>query len=201
MRNTLFLNLFLMCVTDIKQNERILIMAQEFDNKAYYNENITKSVAGKDLLLTVWNSTGTELLVIGGQQGLTINRSADSIEINSKDTEGGWKSKLAGLKEWGIDTDGLYVNGEEAHKILSKAFEDGDHICLKVINKKTQKGMFGGLAVITDYPIEAPYDDAVTYSLSLEGAGKLVDLTNEPSEHDAMPESIKTKEEQNTQGE
>lgn len=162
----------------------------EFDNKAYYNENITKAVAGKDLLLTIWDRTGENLLVIGGQQGLTINRSADSIEINSKDTDGGWKSKLAGMKEWGIDTDGLYINGDAAHKRLSEAFEEGDYVCVKVINKKEQRGMFGGLAAITDYPIEAPYDDAVTYSLTLEGAGRLVDLTENPIENETMPKSI-----------
>ena len=47
--------------------------------------------------------------------------------------------------------------------------------------------MFGGLAIITDYPIEAPYDDAVTYSLTLEGMGALVDLTQNPLETDTVP--------------
>lgn len=94
------------------------------------------------------------------------------------------------MKEWSIDTDGLYVNGDAAHKRLSEAFDEGDYVCVKVINKKTQKGMFGGLATITDYPIEAPYDDAVTYSLTLEGAGRLVDLTENPLENDTMPKSI-----------
>lgn len=165
-------------------------MGNEFDNKKYYDEAAVKATAGKDLLLSVWTSTGDKLLVIGGQQGLTINRSADSIEINSKDTEGSWKSKIAGMKEWSIDTDGLYVTDDEAHTILSEAFENGDPVCLKVINRKTKKGMFGGLASITDYPIEAPYDDAVTYSLTLEGIGKLVDLSKNPLEVDTMPESI-----------
>ena len=48
--------------------------------------------------------------------------------------------------------------------------------------------MFGGLAVITDYPLEAPYDDAMTYSLSLEGMGALTDLLNAPVSPDTMPE-------------
>ena len=47
---------------------------------------------------------------------------------------------------------------------------------------------FGGLAVITDYPLEAPYDDAMTYSLSLEGMGPLVDLAKNPVKPDTMPE-------------
>lgn len=161
-----------------------------FDNNAYcdFTSSAAKALAGKDILLAVYNSDGTELLAISGQQGLTINRSADSIEITSKDTAGGWKSKIAGMKEWSIDNDGLYVPGDESHNLLSAAFENSDPVCLKVVNGKTKKGMFGGLAVITDYPLEAPYDDAMTYSLSFEGMGALVDLLNDPVSPDTMPE-------------
>lgn len=161
-----------------------------FDNNAYcdFTSSAAKAVAGKDILLAVYNAGGDKLLAISGQQGLTINRSADSIEITSKDTAGGWKSKIAGMKEWSIDNDGLYVPGDESHNVLSQAFENSDPVCVKVINGKTKKGMFGGLAVITDYPLEAPYDDAMTYSLSLEGMGALTDLLNAPVSPDTMPE-------------
>lgn len=166
--------------------------ASNYDGEAYcdFNAAAAKAIAGKDIILAVFNSTGEKLLAIAGQQGLTINRTADSIEISSKDTEGGWKSKIAGMKEWSIDTDGVYVNGDESHTELSEAFENSDPVCLKVINKKTIKGMFGGLAVITDYSLEAPYDDAMTYSLSLEGMGKLVDLTSKPVADEMMPEGL-----------
>lgn len=151
------------------------------------SQTAVNAIAGKDIIIAVWDATGENLLAVKGQQGLTINRSADSIEISSKDTEGGWKSKISGMKEWSIDTDGLYVTGDESHAILSKAFEDSNPVCVKVVNKKTKKGMFAGFACITDYPIEAPYDDAMTYSLTLEGQGKLVDLSAEPLETDTMP--------------
>lgn len=161
-----------------------------FDNNAYcdFTSSAAKVIAGKDILLAIYNAGGDKLLAISGQQGLTINRSADSIEITSKDTAGGWKSKIAGMKEWSIDNDGLYVPGDESHTLLSAAFENSEPICLKVINGKTKVGMFGGLAVITDYPLEAPYDDAMTYSLSLEGMGALMDLLAEPVDPDTMPE-------------
>lgn len=160
-----------------------------YDSGAYcdFNATAAKAIAGKDILLAVWSADGSSLLAISGQQGLTINRSADSIEITSKDTTGGWKSKISGMKEWSIDNDGLYVPKDESHSVLSKAFEDGDPVCIKVYNGKTKKGMFGGLAVITDYPIEAPYDDAVTYSLTLEGMGALVDLLVNPPTTDTVP--------------
>lgn len=166
------------------ENINLQMFASDYCN---FDSVSAKAVAGKDILLAIYNDDGTKLLAISGQQGLTINRSADSIEVTTKDTQGGWKSKITGMKEWSIDNDGLYVLNDESHTAISKAFEDGTPVCLKVINGKLQKGMFGGLAVITDYPIEAPYDDAMTYSLTFEGMGALVDLTVTPETPDAMP--------------
>ncbi len=170
-----------------KESFKLQLFANDGNAYCDFSSTAAKALAGKDILLAVFNATGDGLLAISGQQGLTINRSADSIEITSKDTDGGWKSKIAGMKEWSIDNDGLYVPNDESHRVLSEAFENGDPVCLKVVNGKTKQGMFGGLAVITDYPLEAPYDDAVTYSLTFEGMGKLVDLLLNPVEPDTMP--------------
>lgn len=152
-----------------------------FEDNLYcdFTSGAAQAVAGKDILLAIFDETGENLLAIAGQQGLTINRSADSIEVTSKDTVGGWKSKIAGMKEWSIDNDGLYVANHASHKALSKAFENGDFVCLKVINQKEEKGLFGGLAILSDYSLEAPYDDAMTYSASFEGNGGLVDLSDQ----------------------
>ena len=159
-----------------------------FENNMYcdFESNGAKAVAGKDILLAIYNSTGERLLAVSGQQVLTINRSSESIEVTSKDTKGGWKSKISGMKEWSIDNDGLYVPNDETHRELGKAYNDSELVCIKIINMKTKKGMFGGLAVVTDYSLEAPFDAAMTYSISLEGNGPLVDLTDEGA--DEMPE-------------
>ena len=172
-----------------------------FDNNLYcdFNSNTARAVAGKNILLCVFNADGYKLLAIAGQKGLTINRSADSIEVTSKDTAGGWKSQIAGMKEWSIDNDGLYVADDDSHKAMATAFENGDFVCIKIINNKTSKAMFGGLAVITAYNLEAPYDDSMTYSISLAGSGALVDLS-ESEEATAMPDSDETQGEE-TQGE
>lgn len=143
--------------------------------------NAPNVIAGKDILLAIYDKTGTKLLAVSGQQGLTINRSADSIEVTSKDTKGGWKSKISGMKEWSIDNDGLYVPTDASHKLLSKTFEEGDSVGVQVIDGKRKIAMFAGLACITDYSLEAPFDDAMTYSISLEGRGALVDISEEPN--------------------
>ncbi len=152
-----------------------------FEDNLYcdFTDTAAAKIAGKDIILAVFDITGEDLLAISGQQGLTINRSADSIEVSSKDTVGGWKSFISGMKEWSIDNDGLYVPDSGSHKALGVAFSNSDPVCIKVINKKTSKAMFGGLAYITDYGLEAPYDDAMTYSITLEGNGALVDLSEQ----------------------
>ena len=156
-------------------------------NYCNFESTVAKAMAGKDILLCVYDINGDNLLAIAGQQSFTLNRSAESIDATSKDTQGGWVSKVAGMKEWSIDSDGIYTLSDKSHTVLSKAFEDGDPVCIKVVNIKQQMGMFGGLAVITDYPIEAPYDDSVTYSITLEGVGALANLMENPEEPDIMP--------------
>lgn len=166
-----------------------------YDDNAYcdFTSSAAQAVAGKDILLCVFDSTGANLLAIAGQQGLKINRSADTIEITSKDTTGGWKGYIAGMKEWSIDNDGLYVASDKAHQALSAAFSNGDPVCIKVINAKAKKGMFGGLASVTEYTLEAPYDDAMTYSITLSGMSGLADLTEDPPSTDTMPAGVQGK--------
>ena len=65
---------------------------------AQFSQTATNAVAGKDILLAIYSADGTQVLAVCGQQGLTLNRSADSIEVTSKDTAGGWKAHA--VKVW-----------------------------------------------------------------------------------------------------
>lgn len=139
---------------------------------------LTTALAGKDILLSIWDSTGAVLLAVAGQQGLTINRDKDTIEVTTKDSKG-WKENIVGFKEWSIDNDGVYVRSHDSHAKLKEMFEGDEPVLIKVTNQKAKTDMFGGMALLTSYPIEAPYDDAVTYTASLTGTGALVDLEDE----------------------
>lgn len=148
-------------------------MSQELSTQL--SGQLNKAIAGKDILLSLWDPTGNTLVAVAGQQGLTINRDKDTIEVTSKDSDG-WKQNIVGFKEWSIDNDGVYVRDHASHKQLKEIYEGDDPVLIKVTNQKTKTDMFGGLALLTSYPIEAPYDDAVTYTISLTGTGALVDL-------------------------
>src|SRR5690625_2542919 len=166
-------------------------MSQTLENDL--KSRLQKAVAGKDILLSLWDSTGEELLAIAGQQGLTINRDKDTIEVTSKDTEGGWKEFLGGTKEWSIDNDGVYVHNHESHNLLKGLYNGDDPVLIKVTNQKTETDMFGGLAILTSYPLEAPYDDAMTYTVNLQGTGAFVDLEDDPSTQGAQAQSTGVK--------
>lgn len=152
-------------------------MSQELETQL--KGQLNKAIAGKDILLSVWNSTGSKLIAVAGQQGLTINRDKDTIEVTSKDSQG-WKQNIVGFKEWSIDNDGVYVRDHDSHKLMKEAFDGDDPVLIKVTNQKAKTDLFGGLALVTSYPIEAPYDDAVTYTVTLTGTGALVDLEDTP---------------------
>ena len=109
--------------------------------------------------------------VLAGQQGATLNRSAETIDATSKDTDGFWKESLQGFKEWSIDCDGAYVESDEAYNELEGAFLNSENVPVYI--QFPSGTMYSGTATITDFPIEAPFDDLVKYSLSLQGSGAL----------------------------
>lgn len=125
-------------------------------------------VKGLDLLISI--GTGEEKTVLGGQRNATLNRSAELIDVTDKLGDG-WKENLSSFKEWSIDCDGLYVASDAAFLELEEAYEAGDAVDIELAQGVTI--VYKGKAFITDFPLEAPYDDALTYSISLAGTAAL----------------------------
>lgn len=127
---------------------------------------------GLDILISV--NTGTvetpTWTVVGGQRGAELSRSADTFDSTSKASEG-WKEFEAGFKEWSIETDGLLIESDEGLVALEEAYMNSEKV--KVQFASTSGAKYSGLAVVSSFPISAPYDDLVTYTCSLTGAGKL----------------------------
>ena len=129
----------------------------------------TNKIRGLEVLISV---NGT---VVGGQRGASLSMSADELDITDKTTEG-YKAFLVGLKEWTISCDGLVVTGEAGYEALFTAFLNGDVVKVQF---KQKDGSFGyeGDMVIASMDFDAQYDDAVTYSCELKGAGALSKIT------------------------
>lgn len=125
----------------------------------------TDKIRGLEILLYVG---GKE---VGGQRGASLSMSADELDVTDKNTTG-YKKFLVGLKEWSISCDGLVVLNEQGYDALFNAFIAGDVIEVEL---KKEDGSFGykGDVVISSMDFDAQYDDALTYSCELKGAGDL----------------------------
>lgn len=126
-----------------------------------------QKIAGVDVLV----KTGSPAVPVGGQSGATINRSMNVIETTDK-TSNGWVTKIGGTKEWSVELEAFMCVGDTAFTALNKAFKDRAEVDVEM---EVGGITFKGKALISDFPLEAPQDDAVTFSVTLEGTGELLE--------------------------
>lgn len=134
-------------------------------------------IAGVDVLLKVETSSGSgSFITIGGQKGASLKRSAGTIDTTDKNSAG-WAESMAGVKSWSMDCDAFVVLGDTALTSLTTAFEARTpiNITMRIGADTDVNGYtYTGSAVITDFPEDYPQDDAVSISLSLQGASPLI---------------------------
>lgn len=107
---------------------------------------------------------------IGGQQGATLNRSKEAIEATTKDSNG-WKEVVGGIKEWGIDADGLVIMNDTGYAALENSFMNDTKLEVALVTPSGTR--YKGEAIVADFPLEAGFEDMATYSITLEGSGAL----------------------------
>ena len=139
------------------------------------NPDLGAAEVGKDFLLFV--NAGTTMVpewqMVGGQRNSGLTRQADTIDVSHK-TSGGWAATKAGLKSWSIKLDGLVLLQDIGVHALSKAFEEGKDVHLKL--KYPDESYRTGWASITEFSIDIPHDGAATLSGTLSGNGALSTL-------------------------
>lgn len=134
---------------------------------------MAEKIAGVDVLLKV--KKGTDLVNVAGQTGTSLNLGAETIDVTDK-LAGGWKDSIAGLKSWSMDQEGFVTLGEDSLPLLRAQFlaRKPVEVEIRVGENESADGVtFRGTAYIVDFPHTFNQDDAVTFSLSLEGSGKL----------------------------
>lgn len=127
----------------------------------------------KGIDFKIFVNTGTEELPeftqVAGQRGGTLNRSHETIDMTSKDGDG-WADVEYGQGSWSIDGDGVYSESDVALTAIEDAFME--KAAVKVEWRTPAGNRYYGDAVITSFPIAAPYNDLATYTLTLTGKGK-----------------------------
>jgi TP901-1 family phage major tail protein len=127
---------------------------------------------GVDILLMV--NTGTDAVpvwtAVAGQRNATLAEESETIDITSKDSQGAFEYDY-GFYGWTIDADGVYVKDDAGYQELKDAIRNKQKIKVRIQEEgvATEEGM----ALVTSAEFEGSYDAEVTYSVSLQGTGKL----------------------------
>lgn len=137
---------------------------------------MAKKVAGVDVLLKIKDSND-EYIAIGGQKGASLSRSAETIDVSDK-TSDGWSESIMGMKSWSLDCEGFVVLGDTGFELLHTAFDNREKIDVEIKIGGAEGYNYTGQVVITDFPEDYAQDNAVSYSLALQGASPLVRAKN-----------------------
>lgn len=147
----------------------------DFDSGAYcVMGGGIETVAGNEILTCVFSADGTKLLAVEGEQESTLTMEAETTEVSTKDTKGGWQSAKPSTRSWELELETAQIKDAESNRLLRAAFVDGTPVCVKqVYDDEDYTPICGGLAYVTSYEQGAPSDDAATASITLTGSGKL----------------------------
>ena len=146
-----------------------------FDSGAYcVTDGGIEAVSGNEILTCIFNADGTKLLAIEGEQESTLSMEAETSEVSTKDSKGGWQNAKPSTRSWELELETAQIRDAESNKLLRKAFEAGEPVCMKqVYDDDNYTPLCGGLAYVTSYEQGAPSDDVATASITLTGSGKL----------------------------
>lgn len=106
---------------------------------------------------------------LGGQQGASLMRQAQVINITNK-INSEWAENLTGVKSWSVVCSGLYVVNDKSFSLLEDAFMNNKKVEVSV-NVGSQQ--LKGQALITDFPLNAVFNKEFKYNLKLLGTGAL----------------------------
>ena len=131
-------------------------------------------MASKGVDILLYANTGTDAspvyTVVGGQKGATLTEELDTVEMTSKLSPGAYKEYEPGQAGWSIKCDGLYIKDDVAYLKLQQAIRS--KLKLKVQVWESSTAFFTGTVIVTSKELDAPFDDAATYSLELQGTGQ-----------------------------
>ncbi len=127
---------------------------------------------GKDLLIKVDQTGNGSFQTIAGLRATRISFNAETVDVTSLESRGGWRELLtgAGIKSAAVSGSGVFrdtATDEQARRI----FFDGLSPDFQVIIPDF--GTISGAFIITAIEYAGTYNGEVTYELSLASAGAL----------------------------
>ncbi|HLZ07128.1 MAG TPA: phage tail tube protein [Chloroflexota bacterium] len=132
----------------------------------------TAAVNGVSFVLQSSPDNGVTWHTIAGAKKATLTRKTNAIDSTSKDDSGD-KSVLAGLREWSVAFDQLWVSGDAGQLDLQAAQAAGTVIKIRLGYGNTTTDTYTGSGIVTDLAEDMPDNEAVTYTGTFQGSGPL----------------------------
>lgn len=133
------------------------------------------TIVGHECVLYYNNGTegSPSWLEIDTVRDVNLNMSANEVDDTSRTTDG-WRSKLAGLREWGADFEMIYNTSNTAWRLVKNSFINKESIEILALDGDiTVDGHEGlrGTVFVTDFSRAEPLEDVVSNSVTFVGNG------------------------------
>ncbi len=128
--------------------------------------------AGKDLLIKLDLTGGGQFETIAGLRATRVSFNAESVDITSLESAGGWRELLggAGVKSANLSGSGVFRDASTDER-ARQVFFDGETPDFQVVIPDF--GIVEGPFQITSIEYAGSHNGEATYELSLASAGRL----------------------------
>jgi len=127
---------------------------------------------GKDLLIKVDLTGGGNFQTVAGLRATRVSFNAESVDVTSLDSAGGWRELLAGagVKSAAISGSGIFRDAASDAR-MRQVFFDGEMPDFQVVIPDF--GTIEGPFQITGIEYGGTHDGEATYEMSLASGGRL----------------------------
>jgi predicted secreted protein len=132
------------------------------------------AIAGVGTIFNRWDSSSgsaggwKKLAEIGSITGPGMSR--DTIDTTTFDTEGGYRTFIAGFRNAGTMT--LSMNfTQDTYLLLKEDFEDNDARAYQILLPDTEETVIEFDGLVTEIPLTIPTDDKVTVDVTIQISG------------------------------
>ena len=127
---------------------------------------------GKDLLVKIDLDTSGNFESVAGLRATRVNFNAESVDVTSLESSGGWRELLsgAGVKSANISGSGVFRD-ELVDARVRQVFFDGETPDFQVVIPDF--GVVEGASQISSLEYAGTHDGEATYEMSLSSAGQL----------------------------
>ncbi|MFX0542399.1 phage major tail protein, TP901-1 family [Roseovarius sp. S4756] len=128
---------------------------------------------GKDLLIKVDLTGDGNFESVAGLRATRISFNAESVDVTSLESAGGWRELLsgAGVKSAAISGSGIFRDADSDER-TRQIFFDGETPDFQVVIPDF--GIVEGPFQVTSIEYSGTHDGEATYELSLASAGRLI---------------------------